>query len=107
MGIGDFFRRIGSKLIDGGKQAFGAVSRVAGAVKNGVGHVFGGAAKVADTVKNVYNKVSNIPVIGNAVKAGAEKLMAVKVPNTNISIGKALSAGDRIVREGDRLINRR
>jgi hypothetical protein len=107
MGIGDFFRRIGSKIVDGGRHVFGAISRVAPAVIRGAGHFFGGARKVADTVRNVYDKVSNIPVIGNAVRQGAEKLMAVKVPRTNISIGQALSTGDRVVREGDKLLNRK
>lgn len=106
MGFMDFLRNVGSKIAGGAKKVFGVASRVAGHVKHGAGRVFGAGAKIADTVKDLYHKAENIPVIGQAIKEGANQLKNVQIPRTGLSIGQALSGADKIVHTGDRILNR-
>jgi phage-related protein len=106
MSIRDFFRNAVNKVSGVAKSVYNGVGKAIHAAKAGAQKVFGVGAKIADTVKNVYDKATHIPVIGNAIRSGAEKLMSVKIPRTNVSIGQALQTGDKIVHAGDRLLNK-
>jgi hypothetical protein len=105
MSFRDFFRNVASKVGNVAKQAFHGAGKVLNTIKGGAKHAFHVGSRIADTVKNVYDKVTHIPVIGNVVKQGAEKLMAVQIPKTPLNIGQVLRGADKIAHEGNRLLN--
>ena len=106
MGFLDFFRNVGSKIGGAAKHIFSAVKNGASVVKNGVGRVFGAGTKIADTVHNLYDKVTSIPVIGNLVRGGAEKLLSTPIPRLGVSLGTALKTAEGVTRAGNSLLNR-
>lgn len=88
MGFMDFMRRAGSWIKDKAQRGFGF------------------AKKGADAVKNLYNKATSIPLIGSAIRGGVEAIKKMPIPYTNVPIGTALSAADKVITTGDRILNR-
>ena len=88
MGFMDFMRRAGSWIKDSAQRGFSFVK------------------KGADAVKDIYRKATNIPMIGSVIRSGVEAIKKMPIPYTNVPIGAALSAADKVITTGDRILNR-